>query len=94
MPKDDSRLGKGLSAIFGEIDNLDGKDTVQYLPIDSILPNPNQPRQDIVNEELQSLAKSIKENGIIGVGLITLADEIVEYIHSRIKPMSQDEWSR
>jgi hypothetical protein len=40
------------------------------------------------------LDATIKENGIIGVGLITLADEIEEYIHSRIKPMSQDEWSR
>jgi|TARA_B100001250_G_C19332063_1_gene585156 hypothetical protein len=40
------------------------------------------------------LDATIKENGIIGVGLITLADEIKEYIHSRIKPMSQDEWSR
>tara|TARA_Y100000401_G_C8261279_1_gene193448 strand:+ start:581 stop:763 length:183 start_codon:yes stop_codon:yes gene_type:complete len=40
------------------------------------------------------LDATIKENGIIGVGLIRLADEIVEYIHSRIKPMSQDEWSR
>ena len=40
------------------------------------------------------LDATIKENGIIGVGLITLADEIKDYIHSCIKPMSQDEWSR
>ena len=79
MPKD-NRLGKGLSAIFGDIDSLDEKNAVQYLPIDSILPNPNQPRQDIVNNELQSLSKSIKEKGIIQPIIVRQKDGIFEIV--------------
>ncbi len=47
---------------------------------------------DIVVEDVVDAI--IKENGIIGVGLISLADAMKEHIHSHIKTMSQDEWSR
>jgi len=47
---------------------------------------------DIVIEDV--IDAIIKENGIIGVGLISLADDLVKHIHSHINPMSQDELSR
>ena len=47
---------------------------------------------DIVIEDV--IDAIIKENGIIGVGLITLADDLVKHIHSHIKSTSQDELSR
>lgn len=47
---------------------------------------------DIVVEDVVDAI--IEENGIIGVGLISLADAMKEHIHSHIKHMSQDELSR
>lgn len=38
---------------------------VVYIPSDKILPNPYQPRKNFKTEQLQSLAQSIKENGIL-----------------------------
>lgn len=38
---------------------------VVYVPSDKILPNPYQPRKNFKTEQLQSLAQSIKENGIL-----------------------------
>ncbi len=35
------------------------------LPVDRILPNPAQPRKDFPPEELDSLAQSIRENGLL-----------------------------
>ena len=79
MPKD-NRLGKGLSAIFGDIDSLDDETAIQYLPIDSISPNPNQPRQDIKNSELKNLAESIKEKGIIQPIIVRQKNGIFEIV--------------
>lgn len=36
-----------------------------YLPIDQIKPNPNQPRQYFPKEEIENLANSIKESGLL-----------------------------
>ena len=35
------------------------------LPIDEIIPNPAQPRQDFDEQDLQGLAASIRENGVL-----------------------------
>ena len=47
---------------------------------------------DIVIEDV--IDAIIKENGIVGVGLISLADDLKKHIHSHINPVSQDELSR
>jgi chromosome segregation DNA-binding protein len=55
------RLGRGLEAIL----SVDTKVEVQKLiPIDEIVPNPNQPRRRFSEEELKELAESIKEFGV------------------------------
>ena len=59
-------LGKGLGALLGEFteEPLE-KSAYQMLPIYKVEPNPDQPRQDFDEEELQALADSISEHGVI-----------------------------
>jgi len=60
------RLGKGLGALLG--DYLEPElqpGEVQKLKIASILPNPMQPRRSFVQAELEELAASIAENGLL-----------------------------
>lgn len=45
--------------------NFVSEGQVIYVPSDKILPNPYQPRKNFKTEQLQSLAQSIKENGIL-----------------------------
>ena len=59
-------LGKGLGALLGDFsDEPLEKSAYQMLPIYKIEPNPDQPRQDFDEEELQALADSIDLHGII-----------------------------
>ena len=39
--------------------------SILLIPVDSITPNPNQPRKVFNQPELEGLASSIKQNGII-----------------------------
>ena len=59
-------LGKGVSALFGDFSEpLEETTGYKLLPIHKIEPNPGQPRQDFDPEELQELAESIAEHGLI-----------------------------
>ena len=59
-------LGKGLGALLGDFDEVSQeKSAYQLLPIYKVEPNPDQPRRDFDEEELQALADSISEHGII-----------------------------
>ena len=59
-------LGKGLGALMGDImEEPTGKSPYQLLPIYKVEPNPDQPRRDFDEEELQALSDSIAEHGII-----------------------------
>jgi len=64
-------LGKGLSALLPTrptqqppVDLHSGEEVAQ-LPIDSIQPNPLQPRRMFQHDRLEELAQSIRANGII-----------------------------
>ena len=59
-------LGRGLGALLGDFteEPLE-KSAYQMLPIYKVEPNPDQPRQDFDEEELQALADSIELHGII-----------------------------
>ena len=65
-------LGRGLSALMADV-NLDaaqkddgrGRRAEQFLPIEKVFPNPDQPRRDFPAEALEELAASIREKGII-----------------------------
>ena len=59
-------LGKGLGALLGDFDEpIQEKSPYRLLPIHKVEPNRNQPRQDFDDEELQELAESITNHGII-----------------------------
>lgn len=59
-------LGKGLGALLGDFEEITQEQSpYRMMPIYKIEPNPDQPRQDFDEEELQALADSITEHGII-----------------------------
>ena len=59
-------LGKGLGALLGDFsDEPLETSAYQMLPIYKVEPNPDQPRRDFDEEELQALAQSIENHGVI-----------------------------
>lgn len=59
-------LGKGLSALIPDGHDLDEKEEQFFLcPVAAIEPNPNQPRQRFLAHELDELAVSVREKGIL-----------------------------
>lgn len=71
------RLGRGLSALLGETETetyapaetgmtgSDPRGRVNLLPIELIQPNPDQPRKTMTEAELDALAESIADKGIV-----------------------------
>jgi len=68
-------LGKGLSALFPETVISEDDRGFFYCPIESISPNPHQPRQNFSDSEMTELANSIKEKGIIQPILVSRAKD-------------------
>ena len=60
-----NRLGKGFAALMGDLDEPSNDSPYQLLPLHKVEPNPNQPRRDFDEEELEALAESISIHGII-----------------------------
>ena len=59
-------LGRGLGALLGDFgDETAETGPYQLLPIYKVEPNPDQPRQDFDEAQLQALAESIGEHGMI-----------------------------
>lgn len=59
-------LGRGLGSLMGEAQSETGfvaSDT--ELSIESIVPNPNQPRTHFNESQLEELSESIQENGVL-----------------------------
>lgn len=81
-------LGKGLDALFGEeieekIENIEGKNAstgITELKITEIEPNTKQPRKMFDQEKIDSLAESIKENGIMQPIVVSKAGDTYKII--------------
>ncbi|RJE83449.1 ParB/RepB/Spo0J family partition protein [Paracoccus onubensis] len=59
-------LGRGLSALMADIDvNGPEKNGSSTLPIEQITANPDQPRRQFKPEDLQELAESVKNRGVL-----------------------------
>ena len=69
-------LGRGLSSFLSEsgVDqngkenfSSEGKDepVVRFVPIETIKPNPVQPRKNFDSQELKNLSETIKEKGVL-----------------------------
>ena len=64
-------LGRGLSALLGDTGEAPAASegptlsSVQVVPIESVKPNPDQPRKVFGREELEELSASIKDKGVL-----------------------------
>ncbi|MEP3198857.1 MAG: ParB/RepB/Spo0J family partition protein [Lentilitoribacter sp.] len=67
------RLGRGLAALIGEMDNVDNnkpasQSTIspdQQVPIEFVVRNAENPRQNFDHDDLVDLARSIRKHGIV-----------------------------
>ncbi len=76
--KNRSKLGKGLGKLFEENDffaGIDEGETAVNIAIEDISANPFQPRKKFDIEQLNELASSIKEHGVISPIIVILEDE-------------------
>ena len=64
-----SRLGRGLAALIGDVGDeaavVERTRGQRRVPIEFLRPNPRNPRRNFSDDELDSLAASIRERGII-----------------------------
>jgi len=62
-----SRLGRGLAALIGdeETQSVERTRSQRRVPIEFIRPNPNNPRRVFSDVELDELAQSLRERGMI-----------------------------
>ena len=64
-------LGRGLSALMADVAEAEqttaqtAESAIQTLPIEDIHPNPDQPRKRFSDDDLDDLARSVREKGII-----------------------------
>ena len=65
-------LGRGLSALMADVSQNESNENVEtprrpdrLIPIEQIIPNPDQPRRNFTPEQLEELAASIKTKGVI-----------------------------
>ena len=63
------RLGRGLAALIGDVGEenapVEQGRKPRRAPIESLMPNPRNPRRDYTDAELDELVASIRERGII-----------------------------
>lgn len=77
----DKKLGRGLSALLGEskvkspLLNPENQDAVEKISLKKIRAGIYQPRQNFEETELQDLADSIKEHGVIQPIILRKTDE-------------------
>lgn len=81
------RLGRGLAALIGEMDqplpqdgSPRGVNPDRMVPIEHVSPNPRNPRRQFDESELQDLASSVRQHGIVQpvvVRLVAGRNEII-----------------
>ncbi len=70
MNQKPTRLGRGLAALIGDVAPIDAPRVVEAnglkrLPVEFIVANRNNPRRDFDAEQLEELANSIREKGVM-----------------------------
>lgn len=63
------RLGRGLAALIGDDTSeeavIQDIRTLRHVPVELLHPNPHNPRKFFAEEDLESLAKSLKDKGLL-----------------------------
>lgn len=72
-------LGRGLDALIETRSDTGTPDQVQDLDLDWIEPNPFQPRSEMDRDELDALASSVREHGVIQPVIVTQSDGEAPY---------------
>jgi ParB family chromosome partitioning protein len=73
-------LGRGLESLIPTGESEISKNGINQISVDRISPNPRQPRTRFDAEELDELAASITEHGIIQPLIVTHGDSVDDYI--------------
>ena len=78
-------LGKGLSALINPrvaspTPRIEDGERIQMVLLDQIIPSPWQPRAEFRDENLQELAESIREKGIIQPLVVRRSGEQLELV--------------
>ncbi|MDQ7781581.1 MAG: ParB/RepB/Spo0J family partition protein [Desulfomonilaceae bacterium] len=75
-------LGQGLEALIPLNESLapqDSERSIKYVPIDSLRPNPFQPRRLFQEESLANLSESIREMGVIQPLIVRVRGMLGDY---------------
>ncbi len=74
------RLGRGLAALLGEASEpaSESKGPPRKAPIEFLRPNPRNPRKTFADEELQELADSIKQRGVLQPVLVRAVPKLAD----------------
>ncbi len=67
------KLGRGLSALFG--DEAGNDRTTLDVAIEKVIPNPNQPRRHFEEDALRELADSVKVHGVVQPLIVRKRDD-------------------
>jgi ParB family transcriptional regulator, chromosome partitioning protein len=72
-------LGRGLDSLIPVQESQQLASGIQHIPVNSISPNPRQPRTNFDPQELAELAASIREHGIIQPLVLAATEENDKY---------------
>ncbi len=78
------RLGRGLDALLKGYQGPAETQEVRMLPLDAIVPNPDQPRHAFPEQSLQELAESIRAQGVLQPVLVRPLDDSPRPLHQLI----------
>lgn len=74
-----SGLGKGLDALIPGGENNQAESGITNIPLDRIIANPRQPRAGINQNDLEELATSIREHGVLQPIIVTNGPQPEKY---------------
>src|SRR5512138_2583403 len=74
------RLGRGLDFLLSGAPELNTGESIQQIPLDQLRANPFQPRREFPAAELEELATSIREHGVLQPIVVRAAGEGFEIV--------------